>query len=291
MRLALSRAAAPAMDLAALDALAQKRGLDGLELAPADVPDAARAAAIWVEDASFVATEGAARASAKLGVPVVAARGAIPASKIADLESLYAREGGRLCLTHGTDAEEAAELTDAIARAGASHVGTAWEIRPADEKLDDAAAVLLAASETLAYVRLRGGGPELSSHEGAGLGPLFQKLALSHYAGTITLTPSAGDRVEAWERWLTRSGRCGCGSAPGEQDIDLDMRAVEPRERLDTILGAYHALAPGRTLHLTLDHDPSCMYYTLEATERAGSFEFQRIVDGPDHWRVDVRKR
>lgn len=279
------------MELAELDALARRRGLDGLELLEADLSEARNAAGIYVQSASLLGSERVARASARLGAPVIAGRRSVHASAIAELDELYASAGGQLCVTHGTDAEEAAELTAAIASAGASRVRTAWELRPRVEDLGDAAAVLLGASETLAYIRLRGGGPELSAHDGAGLGELLGKIALSHYSGTIALAPSADAVVASWERWLTRTGKSGCGSAQGEADMHLDMRPVEPRDRLETILGAYRALAPGRTLHLTLDHDPSCMYFTLEATEPEGSFVFQRVVEGPEHWTVDVRKR
>jgi uncharacterized protein (DUF2249 family) len=74
-------------------------------------------------------------------------------------------------------------------------------------------------------------------------------------------------------------------------DRALDIRPVATKDRMDTILGAYRGLTPGETLHMTFDHDPSCMYYTLEATEPAGSFEFDRLENGPEVWRVDVRKR
>ncbi|MEP6861257.1 MAG: DUF2249 domain-containing protein, partial [Deltaproteobacteria bacterium] len=83
----------------------------------------------------------------------------------------------------------------------------------------------------------------------------------------------------------------GCGHAASTREHALDMREVEPRDRLDTILGAYRSLIPGATLHLTLDHDPSCMYYTLEATEPARSFEFQVVENGPETWRAEVTKR
>jgi uncharacterized protein (DUF2249 family) len=66
---------------------------------------------------------------------------------------------------------------------------------------------------------------------------------------------------------------------------------VEPKDRLDTILGAYHALVPGGTMELTVDHDPSCMYYTLEATEPEGSFTFRVLEHGPEVWRAEVKRR
>jgi uncharacterized protein (DUF2249 family) len=73
--------------------------------------------------------------------------------------------------------------------------------------------------------------------------------------------------------------------------VELDVREVEPRNRLDTILGAYRGLASGVTLQVTVDHDPMCMYYTLEATEPEGSFSFEVVEHGPEVWRAEVRKR
>lgn len=295
MRLAISRSAAPSLSLAQLSDLARRRGLDGVEIGARDLDGLSRAAPIagvYVESADAAASEATARVAADAGVPVVAARGAVPTSAIPKLDELYARVGGALCVTHGTDAEEAAELVSSIAAAEASHVFTAWEVQPTKEDLGDSAAVLLVAGETLRYIRLRGGGPEHAAQDGAGVGELFSSVALAGYAGTIAMTPSAAEHVAAWERWLERSAKSGCGSARAEPaDISLDMRPVEPRDRLETILGSYRALSPGRTLHLTLDHDPSCMYYTLEATEPSGSFAFNRLENGPEVWRVDVQKR
>jgi uncharacterized protein (DUF2249 family) len=78
--------------------------------------------------------------------------------------------------------------------------------------------------------------------------------------------------------------------ATGPGRIELDMREVEPRHRFETIMGAYRMLVPGAKLHLTVDHDPMCMYYTLEATEPAHSFSFQMVEHGPEVWRAEVTR-
>jgi uncharacterized protein (DUF2249 family) len=96
--------------------------------------------------------------------------------------------------------------------------------------------------------------------------------------------------LDRWARWAASSGSAGCGHAVSTREVALDMRDVEPRHRLETILGAYRTLIPGATLHLTVDHDPTCMYYTLEATEPAKSFQFQIVENGPEVWRADVTK-
>ena len=80
-------------------------------------------------------------------------------------------------------------------------------------------------------------------------------------------------------------------AAPGTRDVELDVREVEPRHRLETILGAYRTLIPGATLHLSVDHDPVCMYYMLEATEPAQSFSFKLVAHGPATGRAEVTQR
>jgi uncharacterized protein (DUF2249 family) len=71
--------------------------------------------------------------------------------------------------------------------------------------------------------------------------------------------------------------------------IQLDVRPVEPRHRFQTIMGAYDALEPGATLDLVVDHDPKCMYYTLQAM-REGAFRFEYLRDGPEVWQVEVTR-
>lgn len=70
----------------------------------------------------------------------------------------------------------------------------------------------------------------------------------------------------------------------------LDVRPVEPRDRFDRIMGAYEALPHGGTLDLTVDHEPACMYYTLRALHGHDSFRFEYIEQGPEVWRVEVRR-
>jgi uncharacterized protein (DUF2249 family) len=72
--------------------------------------------------------------------------------------------------------------------------------------------------------------------------------------------------------------------------IHLDVRPTEPKDRFETIMGAYQSLLPGSTLELVVDHDPRCMYYTLQATEGDESFTFDYLEDGPEVWRVEVTR-
>ncbi|MCC7195563.1 MAG: DUF2249 domain-containing protein [Gemmatimonadaceae bacterium] len=72
--------------------------------------------------------------------------------------------------------------------------------------------------------------------------------------------------------------------------VQLDVRPVEPKDRFERIMGTYSTIPEGGTLELTVDHDPKCMYYTLQAEHGEGSFKFEYIEDGPEVWRVHVRR-
>jgi len=73
-------------------------------------------------------------------------------------------------------------------------------------------------------------------------------------------------------------------------DIRLDVRPIEPKHRFEHIMSAYHDLAPGETLELIVDHDPKCMYYTLEAEHGPETFSFEYLEEGPTVWQVHVEK-
>jgi uncharacterized protein (DUF2249 family) len=72
--------------------------------------------------------------------------------------------------------------------------------------------------------------------------------------------------------------------------IHLDVRPTEPKDRFETIMGAYQALPAGGTMELVVDHDPRCMYYTLQATEGDETFRFDYLEEGPEVWRVEVTR-
>ena len=71
----------------------------------------------------------------------------------------------------------------------------------------------------------------------------------------------------------------------------LDVRAVEPKYRFETIMATYHALGTGEALELVVDHDPECMYYTLLAEQGSDAFMFEYLESGPMTWRVHVTRR
>ncbi|MDQ7039875.1 MAG: DUF2249 domain-containing protein [Rhodothermus sp.] len=70
-------------------------------------------------------------------------------------------------------------------------------------------------------------------------------------------------------------------------DVVLDVRPVAPR----TIMDTYRCLVPGEVLELVVDHEPSCMYYTLLAQQGARAFRFTYLERGPERRHVRVEKR
>jgi uncharacterized protein (DUF2249 family) len=302
MGLSLTSTAGLHLDHGARGAACLARGLDGQEL----VIDAQEAREVLAADASasvahIVALRVAGIDSAMApAIALLARRWQVPVSvpaegldrdQLAAVGSIFGAAGARLCIGHGTDLADTLALSADIATAGATgSLGLCWEVRPSIERLDDAGAVLLAARTQLGLVRLYGGGPEQHDQGGQGIGSLLTDLALSQYSGLIVLVPSAPAHLPRWHAWLESRKPTGCGSGHDEQEIVLDVRGVEPKDRLETILGAYRRLRAGATLKLTVDHDPSCMYYMLEATEPAGSFAFATTEHGPDSWRAEVRR-
>lgn len=79
-------------------------------------------------------------------------------------------------------------------------------------------------------------------------------------------------------------------SSDNAVECKLDVRSIEPKHRFEQIMDAYHGLSPGETLELIVDHDPKCMYYTLEAEHGPETFSFEYLEDGPKVWRVHVEK-
>jgi uncharacterized protein (DUF2249 family) len=301
MGLSLTSSAALHLGHAARGAACLGRGLDGQELVldgsedldqlGTEPAEAARIVALRVEALDLTSARPLARLAGRWNVPVSVPRQAVDDATLSALAEIFASNSARLLIGHGTDLGETMDLMAAIDAAGAARsIGLAWEVRPSSQSLDDAGAVLLAARERLGLVRLHGGGPEQHDQNGRGLGALLVELALSQYTGTTVLCPSAPDQIPRWHAWLESRKPTGCGSGNDAKEHFLDVRNVEPKDRLETILGAYKSLAKGATLKLTVDHDPSCMYYMLDGTEPAGSFQFATTENGPEVWRAEVKK-
>lgn len=318
MKLSLSTAAARDLALPSLEALddaCRARGLDGIEVVLRANDDettvatrvhGSRVVAVRAEQLDERSARTVARISGRIGAPVSIPPAVVRAlsltsdpnhlDRLTALARVFAEEGGRLLLGFFTELDEAVALADAVRAAEAPSLGLSWEVRPNEDDLRNAGPALLATRDQLGLVRLYGGGPEQRDQDARGVGPLFVDLALSAYGGPIVLTPSSAAELPRWREWLASQKIAGCGSAhssrpsPSVGELDVDVRDVEPRDRLGTILGAYRALPRGSTLRITLDHDPSCMVYALEDSEPAGSFGFRKVGDGPEVWSAEVTK-
>jgi len=69
----------------------------------------------------------------------------------------------------------------------------------------------------------------------------------------------------------------------------LDIRPVIPREKHPTIFATFESLNIGESFQLINDHDPKPLYYEMEA-ERKGTFEWEYVEQGPEVWRVNIKK-
>jgi len=67
----------------------------------------------------------------------------------------------------------------------------------------------------------------------------------------------------------------------------LDIREVPPAKRHPLIFETFEALEPGAGFELVNDHDPKPLYYQM-AAERAGTFTWDYLEEGPVVWRVRI---
>lgn len=69
----------------------------------------------------------------------------------------------------------------------------------------------------------------------------------------------------------------------------VDVRQTPPAQRHPMIFGTFENLAAGQSFELVNDHDPKPLYYQFQA-ELTGQFEWQYLEQGPEVWRVEIRK-
>ena len=74
------------------------------------------------------------------------------------------------------------------------------------------------------------------------------------------------------------------------QPIELDVRAIPPRDKHPTIFRTFDTLASGQSLLLVNDHDPTPLRYQLMA-ERPETFDWTYEAQGPELWRVRISRR
>jgi regulator of cell morphogenesis and NO signaling len=73
------------------------------------------------------------------------------------------------------------------------------------------------------------------------------------------------------------------------KELELDVRALTPPLRHRVIFQALDALAPGQTLRLINDHNPSPLSFQLRAT-RPGRFAWVAGERGPEVWSAAITR-
>ena len=75
-----------------------------------------------------------------------------------------------------------------------------------------------------------------------------------------------------------------------EYTYQVDVRPLAPKDRQPKIFDKIDQLQQGQTLQITNDHDPKPLYYQLMA-ERKGEFDWAYLEEGPDVWKVVIKKK
>jgi uncharacterized protein (DUF2249 family) len=69
----------------------------------------------------------------------------------------------------------------------------------------------------------------------------------------------------------------------------LDIRPVPPPQKHPTIFNTFDSLENGEGFILINDHEPRPLYYQFQA-ERPGQFQWNYLEQGPEVWRVNIKK-
>ena len=64
---------------------------------------------------------------------------------------------------------------------------------------------------------------------------------------------------------------------------------LQPALKHPTVFNRFDALQPGESFLLVNDHDPIPLFYEMKA-ERGEGFEWKKIENGPEVWKVEIKK-
>ncbi|MCZ7682955.1 MAG: DUF2249 domain-containing protein [Sandaracinaceae bacterium] len=307
MKLALSSEALPGSTPAELARACASRGLAGVELVLDVVPTAAQVeawragavpvVALHVETLALASAPELAAIAGKLEVPVAAPPGWSVRPRPRSWRERTPPRARRSCSGCGRGPKTSDRWRGSSSGSGrARWVSCGTFARSTTTSASPTSSGERAHLTSCTSVS-RGGGPEQREQDGRGLGGLFVHLALAGYPGVVAMAPSEPARVDAWREWARTSSSSGCGSrahsrpSHGDGQVGLDVRPIEPKDRIETVLGAYAGIGPGETLRLVMDHEPECIRHLLTATQPVGSFGFEYLERGPEVWKVDVVKR
>ena len=74
-----------------------------------------------------------------------------------------------------------------------------------------------------------------------------------------------------------------------QDEIILDVTAIEPKHKHPTIFQYFDALEPGESFVISNDHDPKPLYYQMLG-ERGQTFYWEYLEEGPETWKVRLTK-
>ena len=69
----------------------------------------------------------------------------------------------------------------------------------------------------------------------------------------------------------------------------LFVPELQPALKHPTVFKKFDNLKPGESFVIVNDHDPIPLYYELKA-ERGDTFQWTKIENGPETWRVEIKK-
>jgi uncharacterized protein (DUF2249 family)/hemerythrin-like domain-containing protein len=70
----------------------------------------------------------------------------------------------------------------------------------------------------------------------------------------------------------------------------FDVRAVLPRDRHALVFKTFDALPQNDAVVLVFDHDPRPLLHEFQK-ERAAAFDWSPLEEGPEVWRIELRRR
>lgn len=71
--------------------------------------------------------------------------------------------------------------------------------------------------------------------------------------------------------------------------VTIDVRQFSPKDKHPIIFETFDHLKLGTQMEIINDHNPKPLYYQFKA-ERNDLFEWNVLEEGPEVWRVSIRK-
>lgn len=118
---------------------------------------------------------------------------------------------------------------------------------------------------------------------------LLPVLSERGFAFDIDESPADHVLVKIW-RSSPSSRPSGEHEPMTTQSVELDVRAIPPRDKHPAIFRAFDALESGQSLVILNDHDPRPLRYQF-AAERPDTFDWAYEAEGPELWRVRISRR